>query len=73
MIVELDNFFYLEEEFEEEEHLDHNITLCKPGSPILEKFETRSDAMKKALSIIKIIRPEAITKDLEDEIELLDS
>ena len=73
MIVEENNFFYLKEEFEEEEHLHHQITLCKQGSPILEKFPTRADALKKALSVIKIIRPEAITKDLEDEIELLDS
>lgn len=70
MLVHDNGRFYLQEEFEEREHIPFlAIKKLNETSPHI-VFSTREDGLEKALEIIKTLRPLANTRDLEEEIQL---
>ena len=70
MLVNDNGHFYLQEEFEEREHIQFLAIKKLDETKPHEVFSTRADGLEKALEIVKILRPLANTRDLEEEIQL---
>lgn len=70
MLVHDNGRFYLQEEFEEREHIPFLAIKKLDEQRPQEIFSSREEGLKKALEIVKALRPLANTRDLEEEIQL---
>ncbi|MEG0869227.1 MAG: hypothetical protein RSG77_19605 [Hafnia sp.] len=74
MLVECqDGRCYLKEEFREQEHEAFNDITPVDSNEVRHWFNNRVEGLTRALEIVRAIRPQAITTDLEDEISLYDT